>query len=137
MFGFGKKKTINIEEESAKIDSMINYLDLEINIIFEEVLNTSFTEADRIKILENREIAMKGYAESSMKLFALCNKELRIKFMSFFNKKASNFQNKMHTMVGSSIILLYLRSGATENIQIFEEHIIQLLDELSVVYDNQ
>ena len=136
MFGFGKKKTVNIEEESAKIDSIINYLNTEINIIYSGILKSA-SENNRTALIQNKELVFKQYGEVGMELLGSCNKQLQSKFMEFVTKKSSNFQNKLHTMVGSSIILLYLRSGATENITVFEQHIVQLLDELNTVYDNQ
>lgn len=137
MFGFGKKKTISIEEESAKLDSILHYLDTESQSIYKLILETIPNEQDRIAMSQNRSVVYRTYGEHATELLKSTDEKLQLKFMQFFQSIGANYQNKMHKMIGSSIILLFLRSGGAEDVTVFEKCVMELLEELNIVYDNQ
>lgn len=137
MFGFGNKKTIEIENEASKLDSMISYLNDESSTIYQTVINGATTQNEKTALQQNRDIAFKTYGELGMDLLKSCDNDFQEDFLNYFNKKSNKFQNKMHTLIGSSIVLAYLRSSGSESPKVYQEHINQILNELQSVYENQ
>ena len=137
MFGFWNKKINNIEIESDKIDSMLIYLNSEINDAYKSMLDLIVNEADRIALNNNRELVTKIYGEKSVNLFSKCDESVQRNFMNFFQNKANNFQSKMHSLIGSTLILSYMHSNATEDSAVLSIYVNQIIVELQSVYDNQ
>lgn len=137
MFGFWNKKVNNIEVESDKIDSMLVYLNNEIDDLYESIANSFVNEMELLAFKNNRELIIKAYGEESVKLFNLCNESVQKDFMEFFQKKAKNYQSKMHSLIGSTLIVCYMRSAATEDAVVLSKYIKQIIVELQVIYDNQ
>jgi len=137
MFGFWNKKINNIEIESDKIDSMLIYLNSEINDAYKSMLDLIVNEADRIALNNNRELVIKIYGEKSVNLFSKCDESVQRNFMNFFQNKANNFQSKMHSLIGSTLILSYMHSNATEDSAVLSIYVNQIIVELQSVYDNQ
>ena len=137
MFGFWNKKINNIEIESDKIDSMLIYLNSEINDAYKSMLDLIVNEADRIALNNNRELVIKTYGEKSVNLFSKCDESVQRNFMNFFQNKANNFQSKMHSLIGSTLILSYMHSNATEDSAVLSIYVNQIIVELQSVYDNQ
>ena len=137
MFEFWNKKVNNIEIESDKIDSMLVYLNGEIKDMYESMLNLIANDIERLALKNNEELVIKTYGKESAKLFSTCDEYVQRNFIIFFQNKAKSFQSKMHGLIGSTFVLSYMRSNATEDSIVLSEYINQIIVELQSVYDNQ
>lgn len=137
MFGFRNKNTENIQRESAKIDSMINYLSNEIDSSFDRMVQRIENEEDKLLVIKNRIDIIEGYGDMGNRKLQSLKEDIQVKFLQFFQSKAGNFQDKMTRMIGSCIILLVLRTGSTMDTDIIIYHMEEILSELTVAYDSQ